>query len=68
MTTRWRSTKANGGAPMGRWFWTRGGEIEAEVTAIDNGDALVTPFIGSSGDRRRAVKDREAAAVELQWR
>jgi hypothetical protein len=35
---------------------------------VDNRGALVVPFIGSLGSGRRAVKGREAAAVELQWR
>jgi hypothetical protein len=35
---------------------------------VDNGGALVAPFIGSYGGGRRAVKGREATAVELQWR
>jgi hypothetical protein len=35
---------------------------------VDNGGALIAPFIGSQGGRRRAVKAREVAAVELQWR
>jgi hypothetical protein len=32
--------------PMGRLFWTRGGEIEAGVGVVDNGGALIVPFIG----------------------
>jgi hypothetical protein len=32
---------------MGIWFQARGGEIGAEVVAVDNGGALVVPFIGS---------------------
>jgi hypothetical protein len=31
MATRRRSTEVPGGAPMGRWFWVRGGEIGARV-------------------------------------
>jgi hypothetical protein len=44
----------------------RGGEIGAGMGAVDNRGALVVPFIGSLGSGRRAVKGREAAAVELQ--
>jgi hypothetical protein len=29
IATRRSSTEAAGGASMGRWFWARGGEIEA---------------------------------------
>jgi hypothetical protein len=47
MAIRWRSTETIGGAMMGRWFQARGGEIGAEVGAVDNGGALVMPFIGS---------------------
>jgi hypothetical protein len=41
------TTEVVGGAPisMGRWFRARGGEIGAEVGAVDNGGALVAPFI-----------------------
>jgi hypothetical protein len=46
MSTRRRSTKVDDGAPMGRWFWARGGEIGTGVSAIDNGAALVALFIG----------------------
>jgi hypothetical protein len=46
MVTQQRSTEAVGGALMGRWFWARGWEIGAEVGAMDNGGALVVPFIG----------------------
>jgi hypothetical protein len=45
MATRWCTTNAVGGASMGRWFWARGGEIGAVVGAVDNGAALVAPFI-----------------------
>jgi hypothetical protein len=34
---------------------------------VDNGGALAVTFIGSYGSGRRAIKGREAAAVELQW-
>jgi hypothetical protein len=44
----------------------RGEEIRAGVGAVDNGGVLVTPFIESQGGKRRAIKGREAAAVELQ--
>jgi hypothetical protein len=47
MATQQRSTEAISGALMGRWFWARGWEIGAEVGAMDNGGALVVPFIGS---------------------
>jgi hypothetical protein len=47
MATRRRSTEVVGGAPMERWFWARGGEIGAGVGAVDNGSALIAPFIGS---------------------
>jgi hypothetical protein len=46
MATRQRSTEAPGGAPMGRWFWARGGEIGAKVGVVDNGGAIVVLFIG----------------------
>jgi hypothetical protein len=46
MATRRRSAEAAGGAPMGRWFRARGGEIGVRVGAVDNGGALVTSFIG----------------------
>jgi hypothetical protein len=38
------------------------------VGVVDNGGALVMPFIGLLGSGRRAVKGRETVAVELQWR
>jgi hypothetical protein len=66
MVTQRRSTKAVSDVLMGRWFWVRGGEIGAGMGAVDNGGALVTPFIGSLGSGRWAVKGREATAVELQ--
>jgi hypothetical protein len=47
MATRRRSIEAASGALMGRWFRVRGREIGAEVGAVDNGGALVTPFTGS---------------------
>jgi hypothetical protein len=47
MVTRQCSTKASSGAPMRRWFRVREGEIGAGVGAVDNGGALVAPFIGS---------------------
>jgi hypothetical protein len=47
MATRRCSTEAVGGAPMGRWFRAEGEEIGAGVGAVDNGGALVAPFIGS---------------------
>jgi hypothetical protein len=34
--------------------------------AVDNGGALIAPFIGLQDGRRRAVKRREAVAAELQ--
>jgi hypothetical protein len=37
MDTRQRSIDVAGGALMERWFRTRGGEIGAEVDAVDNG-------------------------------
>jgi hypothetical protein len=49
MAIQRRSTEAVGGAPMGRWFWTQGGKIGARVGAMDNGSALVAPFIGPIG-------------------
>jgi hypothetical protein len=45
--TRWFSIEAASGAPMGRWFRARGGEIGAGVDAVDNGGALIAPFIGA---------------------
>jgi hypothetical protein len=47
MTKRWHSTEAAGGALMAKWFRTRGGEIGAAVGAVDNGGALIAPFIAS---------------------
>jgi hypothetical protein len=46
MATRRRSTEATGGAPMGRWLRARGGDIGVGVGVVDNGSALVSPFIG----------------------
>jgi hypothetical protein len=40
MAGRRRSTVAAGGAPMGRLFRARGGEIGVEVGAVENGGAL----------------------------
>jgi hypothetical protein len=37
MVTRQRSIEAVGGAPMGRWFRARGGEIGGGVCVVDNG-------------------------------
>jgi hypothetical protein len=45
--TRRCSIEAASGAPMGRWFRVRGGEIGAGVDAVDNGGALIAPFIGA---------------------
>jgi hypothetical protein len=47
MATRRCSIEAAGGAPMERWFRTRGGDNEARVGAVDNEGALIAPFIGS---------------------
>jgi hypothetical protein len=52
MAGRQRSTEVVGGAPMGRWFWTQGGEIGARVGAVENGGAL--------GGFYRAVGRRKA--------
>jgi hypothetical protein len=49
MAIQRRSTEAVSGAPKGRWFWTQGGKIGARVGAMDNGSALVAPFIGPIG-------------------
>jgi hypothetical protein len=46
IATRHRLTEAVGGASMRRWFRTRVGEIGAEMDVVDNGGALVAPFIG----------------------
>jgi hypothetical protein len=35
--------------------------------AVNNEGALIVPFIRSLGSRSRAVKRREAVAVEFQW-
>jgi hypothetical protein len=40
----------------------------SQVGMMDNGGALIMPFIGSKGGGRRAVKGREAVMVELLWR
>jgi hypothetical protein len=40
--------------------------IGAGVGIVDNGGALVVPFIGQLGSRRRAVKGWKAAAMSLQ--
>jgi hypothetical protein len=45
MVIQRRSTEAAGGVPMGRWFRTRGGEIRVRVDTVDNGGALIMPFI-----------------------
>jgi hypothetical protein len=45
MTIQRRSIEAAGGAPMRRWFRMRGGEIEVRMGTVDNGSALVVPFI-----------------------
>jgi hypothetical protein len=47
MATQRCSTEVIDGALMGRWFRTRGGDIGAGVSAVDNGGALIAPFIGS---------------------
>jgi hypothetical protein len=47
MATRRHSIEAVRGAPIGRWFWVRGREIGSGVGVMDNGGALVAPFIGS---------------------
>jgi hypothetical protein len=65
MATLQHSTEAAGGAPMRRWFQERG-VIGAGVGTVDNGGALVVPFIGQLGSRRRAVKGWKAAAMSLQ--
>jgi hypothetical protein len=44
MITRQRSTEAASGAPMGRWFRVRRGEIGVRVGAMDNGGALDAPL------------------------
>jgi hypothetical protein len=45
MATRQRSKEVAGGALMERWFRAWGWEIGAGVGAVDNGWALVMPFI-----------------------
>jgi hypothetical protein len=47
MVTRRRSIETAGGAPIGRWFQVRGGEITAMVGVVDNAGALIALFIGS---------------------
>jgi hypothetical protein len=47
IATRRCSTEAVGGASMGRWFQTRGGEIGVGMGVVDNEGALVMPFIWS---------------------
>jgi hypothetical protein len=67
MATRRCSIETLGGASMGRWFWTRGGEIGAEMGAVDNRGALIAHFIGSySGERQTIKGGEEAVAMELQ--
>jgi hypothetical protein len=39
------------------WSW---------VGVVDNGGALIAPFIGLQCGERRMIKEREAAAMELQ--
>jgi hypothetical protein len=56
MATLQHSTEAAGGAPMRRWFQERG-VIGAGVGIVDNGGALVVPFIGQLGSRRRRSRD-----------
>jgi hypothetical protein len=46
MAIQQRSKEAAGGAPMGRWFRMRGGEIGVRVGTVDNRGALVVLFIG----------------------
>jgi hypothetical protein len=40
----------------------------SRVGMVDNGGALIVPFIVSRGGGRWVVKGREAMMVELQWR
>jgi hypothetical protein len=47
MAIQQRSKEAAGGAPMGRWFRMRGGEIGVRVGTVDNRGALVVLFIGT---------------------
>jgi hypothetical protein len=64
MATQQCSTEAVVRALIWRWLRVRGGEIGTGVGAVDNGGALIVPFIGSYGGGRRAVKGREAVAAE----
>jgi hypothetical protein len=36
------------------------------VGAVDNGGALVAPFIGPQGGERRAVRGRKVVTVQLE--
>jgi hypothetical protein len=56
MATRRCSIETLGGASMGRWFWTRGGEIGAGMGAVDNRGALIAHFIGSYSGERQTIK------------
>jgi hypothetical protein len=53
MARRQRSTEAAGGAPMGRWFRAREGEIGAGVGAVENGGALEEGQVTGCGRFRR---------------
>jgi hypothetical protein len=37
------------------------------VGAVDNGGALVAPFIDPQGGERRAVRGRKVVTVQLEW-
>jgi hypothetical protein len=39
----------------------------SQVVMVDNGGALITPFIGLQGDERWVIQGRKAVMVELQW-
>jgi hypothetical protein len=59
MAGRRRSIEAASGAPLERWFQTRGGEIEAGVGAVENGGG-VNAFYRAVGWRRGGSTVREA--------
>jgi hypothetical protein len=69
MAGRRRSTEAANAAPMGRWFWLRGGEIGAGVGVVENGGAL-DAFIGAGygrGGRRWQWNINGAGYGRWKW-
>jgi hypothetical protein len=83
MTTRQRSTEADGGGLMERWFRARGGEIRAGVDAVDNKGCSLRAFYrvvvrwkaggqgegGSGGGTSMAsvVRDGNGEGETIRW-